>query len=342
MANTVISNTFDKQLYTEQLVRTAENESFWKKFTGTSTDSLVNVDRRPSQGGGAQCNYAIRPYLAPRSVTNGPLDGQERQLSYFKDSLVLDKHREAVIDDGEQQEIEAFFSISDSMEDYVRQWITDIYDALHFKAIFYEGGNPNLFSPNAKTKATLTASDTMTKDDLSQLYTVASTGQSRTFEPLRPIMSGGQAYYLFLCHPDVARDLRLDMESDWNNAMERGANNPLFKGMNMEWANVLVVADRRCPIETGGSGGAVTISTGALLGQQAIQQIMGKDASMVKGDKDWGDQKGYAAGYVMGCKAPEFNSTRYGSILVQTARTDVSGADNLSEINYASIDTSNQ
>jgi len=342
VANTTVSNTFDKDLYTEELVRSAVNDSFWKKFVGTGTDGLVQTDRRPESSGGASCSYAIRPYLSPRSVTNGPLDGQERQLSYYKDSLTLDKHREAVIDDGVQQEIEAFFSISGSMETYIKEWVTDIYDALHFKAIFYEGDNPNLYSPNGKAKATLTSSDTMAKDDLSQLFTVASTGQSRTFEPLRPIMKGGKAYYIYLCHPDVARDLRLDMESDWNNAMPRSESNPLFQGMDMEWANIIVMSDRRCPIETGGSGGAVTIATGALLGQQCIQQIMGQDAKIVTGDKDWGDQQGYAASYVMGCKAPEFNSKRYGSILVQSARTDVSGADNIAEINYASIDTSNQ
>jgi len=126
MANTTVSNAFDKQLYMEDLVKTAENNSFWKQLAGGES-SVVNVDRRPEKGGGAQCNYGLRPYLVPRSVTNGPLDGQERQLSYYKDSLVLDKHREAVIDDGEQQEIEAFFSISGSMEAYIKQWATDIY-----------------------------------------------------------------------------------------------------------------------------------------------------------------------------------------------------------------------
>jgi N4-gp56 family major capsid protein len=341
MANITVSNAFDKQLYMEDLVKTAENNSFWKQLAGGES-SVVNVDRRPEKGGGAACNYALRPYLVPRSVTNGPLDGQERQLSYFKDSLTLDKHREAVIDDGEQQEIEAFFSISGSMESYIKQWATDIYDALHFKAIFYEGGNPNLYSPNAKTKATLTTAETMGKDDLSQLYTVAMTGQSRAFEPLRPINVGGKNVYVYLCHPDVARDIRLDLESDWASAMPRSTGNPLFQNMTLMWSDVIVMADRRCPIELGGSGGAVPIATSALLGQQAIQQIMGKDFDMVSGDKDWGDQKGYAAKYIMGCKAPEFNSSRYGSILVSTARTNVSGDDNLSEINYSAIDTSNQ
>jgi len=342
LANITISNTFDKQLYTAELVKTAENDAFWKRFTGGSS-SIVNVDNRPEKGGGAQCNYAIRPYLAPRSVTNGPLDGQERQLSYFKDSLVLDKHREAVIDDGEQQEIESFFSITSSMEAYIKQWITDIYDALCFKAIFYEGGSPNNFFANAAAnEAALVTGDTMSNNDLSKLFTIASTGKSRTFEPLRPINIDGGYYYVYLCHPDVARDIRLTLESDWNTAMPRSEGNPLFKNMTMMWNNIIVYADRRCPIYLGGSGGAVPIATGALLGQQAIQQIVGKNAELVKGDKDWGDQKGYAAKYILGCKAPEFNSARYGSILVKSARINLSGDDNLAEINYNAISTSNQ
>jgi len=80
LANITLSNTFDKELYTAELVETAENESFFAKFTG-GKDAVVNVDKRPSQGGGAQCNYAIRPYLTPRSVTNGPLDGQDSSAS---------------------------------------------------------------------------------------------------------------------------------------------------------------------------------------------------------------------------------------------------------------------
>ena len=342
MANITVSNQFEKQLYTEELVKTAENDSFWKQLTGDE-NSVVNVDSRPSSGGGAQCNFALRPYLVPRSVTNGPLDGQERNLSYFKDSLVLDMHREAVIDDGKQQEVEAFFSISGSMSSYIKQWFTDIYDALHFKSVFYEGGNPNLYSPNDKTKATLTVSDIMGKDDLSTLFTVASTGQSRAFEPLRPVRIEGQDYLIFLCHPDVALDIRRDLEGDWANAAPRSlSKNPLFRNMDMTWSNVIVMSDRRCPIETGGSGGAVPIATSAILGQQAVEQIMGLDANLVSGSKDWGNQKGFAAEYIMGCKAPEFNGSRYGSILVNSARTGTSGADNLLEINYSAIETSNQ
>jgi len=228
------------------------------------------------------------------------------------------------------------------MEDYIKQWVTDIYDALHFKAIFYEGGNPNLYAPNGETKATLTSAAKMGKLELSTLFTKATTGESRAFEPLRPVKIEGKSYLVYLCHPDVVQDIRIDMESTWQDAMPRSSDNPLFKVADIVWNNVIVIGDRRCPIELGGNSGTEPIATGALLGQQAIQQILGQAAELVKGSKDWGNQKGYAAEYILGCKAPEFNSSRYGSILVNCARTSVSGDDNLAEINYSAIDTSNQ
>ena len=115
-----------------------------------------------------------------------------------------------------------------------------------------------------------------------------------------------------------------------------------FRNADIVWSNIIVKGDRRVPITLGGSGGSVPVAKGILLGQQAVQQIVGKSFEINTGEKDYGDQMGYEANFVMGCKAPEFNSKRYGSVLVDQARSNISGDNNEAEINYTQIKTSNQ
>lgn len=344
MADTVLTSDSEKRLYQENLFISAENDSLWAKFTGSmdNPNAIVNVDNRPELDGGARADYAIRPYIKPSSVTNGPLDGQEIKLEFFYDNLTLDQHRQAVIDSGRKQAVKAFFSINDAQEKYIREWLTQMYDALHFKAVLSESGNPNLFyQGTATSEATLTATDTNEVDALTNLFTVAQTGKSRTFEPLRPYMYDGEEYYIYMCHPDEFSDIRKDIEPFWKDAQPRG-DNPLFKRAKIVWNGIVVMTDRRMPIKLGGAAGTTPISTGVLLGEQAVQQIRGQDFNIVEGSKDWGNQNGYAAEFIVGCKAPEFNSSRFGSILVKSARTNISGSDNLAEINYTQISTSNQ
>lgn len=341
MAVTVLGSESEKRLYMENLYRTSENEAFWAMLKGSAADQnhIVQTDRRPEAERGSRQDYGIRPYIKPNSVTNGPLDGQERTLKFYYDNLTLDQHREAVIDDGKLSKTKAFFSIKDEQERYIKDWLTQMYDALHFKAVLHESGNENVYYQGNKTsEATLTASDTNSVDSLTNLQTLATTGKSREFEPLRPYVHEGEEKFIYLCHPDEYADLRKDIEPFWQNAQPRG-DNPLFKRAKIDWNGVCVLTDRRMPIKKVGS---VYISTGVLLGQQAIQQIVGQDFDMVAGSKDWGNQNGYAAEFIIGCKAPEFNSKRFGSILVKSARTNISGDNNLAEVNYNSIDTSNQ
>ena len=262
-------------------------------------------------------------------------------MNYFYDNLTLDQHRQAVIDAGKSQKVKAFFSINDSQEQYVREWLTQMYDALHFKSVISETGSPNLFYQGTATSDdTLTGGDLNNVDSLTNLFTTAQTGKSRQFEPIRPYMFEGQEYYIYVCHPDEFADIRKDIEPFWKDAQPRSDANPIFNKAKIVWNGMCVITDRRMPIKLNAS--SVPISTGVLLGQQAVQQIRGEDFNIVAGSKDWGNQNGYAAEFIVGCKAPEFNGSRYGSMLVKSARTNISGDDNLAEINYTQINTSNQ
>ena len=342
MSTTVLTSSSEKRLYEQELYDTVENESFWAAMASESTSSIVQVDNRPEKGNGARLDFALRPYLPPRSITNGPADGQERKLSYYYDNLTLDKHREAVISDNELQEIKAFFSITDSMEQFIKDWLPQIYDALHFKAVLDETNANNYYTGGKTAASSLVAGDTLDGDELVKLWTIAKTGNSRDFTPLKPYRMDGQEWLVYVTHPDVVADLRLSLEDKWKDALPRSYDNPLFRNADIVWSNIIVKGDRRVPITLGGSGGSVPVAKGILLGQQAIQQIVGKSFEINTGEKDYGDQMGYEANFVMGCKAPEFNSKRYGSVLVDQARSNISGDNNEAEINYTQIKTSNQ
>jgi len=331
-----------KRLYEALLFKDAINESFWGKFKSEGSTSVVQMKMDPMKMRGERVQVGFSPRLdIGGAVVNSDLEGNEDTIEFYHKDVILDQYRKAVRNDSVLQNIQAYFDLPAEIESHIKDWMTEYYDALHFKAIFDTTNANQVYAGGGSTLAGLTSSDTLGSELLTQLYALADTGKSREFTPLRPIKIKGKNYFVLLTHPDTIVDLRKD--SNFRTALEnagvRGSGNALFEGADYIFNNILIYADRRCPINKTGS---VPYAKGVLLGQQAIVTAMGRMPYLVRKTFDYEDEIGMAANLIMGAVAPDYNGSRYGSILVNMYRTNTSGTNNNAEINYSKIITSNQ
>jgi len=341
MSKISLSANEKQRLYEAKLFKTSVMQSFWSPFMGTDTASAVQ-QKMDSKRKGERVQFGYRSRLDPSSViTNGDLEGNEDTLDYKYDEVILDNYRKAVRTDSELQEIQAYFDLPSDIESAIVDYQTELIDALIFKAVFSTTSATQYYVGGGSTLGGLTSSNKLSPDVLTELYALANTGKSRTYEPIRPIKIGGKNYFGLVAHPDVVADLRKDsdMKQSLENGWLRGESNPLFTAADLVYNNIMVFSDRRAPI---GTSGSATYGRALLFGQQACVFAMGRMPKIIRKGFDYDDEMGIGTSVICGAKAPVFNGQRYGSILVNAFRSSVSGADNKSEIDYSKIVTANQ
>lgn len=343
MAKTIQSsaNNLTKKVWEEKLYRDSVKESFFmERFSGTSSDNIVHVKSNLEAGKGDKITFGLRMKLSGAGVEEGQiLEGNEEALSTYDFSLTLKQYRHAVRDDGEMDRKRAVWDMDEESRSALKDWMTEKIDQLCFDAAFL---NPTLtaYRSNASTGAFATnatyataladisaANSKCNAAFLSALKTIAKNGQGRNFIPLRPIKYKGKMYYVLLVHDDVVYDLKQDpiLQAAWENAMERGEDNPLFRDAVVVWDGVIVHSHENVPKGTNGGGGAVAYSKGVLLGAQGLAWAWGRRPKVVEKDFDYEDEHAYAIGMLGRAGKPVFNSKDYGSIHCVFARTNISG-----------------
>lgn len=164
---------------------------------------------------------------------------------------------------------------------------------------------------------------------------ITSTG---TFlSPIRPVMIGGEPFYLLFINRLQEKALR--GETAWVNAVQnagvRGNENPLFKAVDYIWNNVLVKVTELIHQRTGAGGytedeyfdstsdavpSGITVARALFCGAQAATLAWGKMPVWKDGFKDWQQTKfGTHTNMIYGVKKTVFNSIPFGCITVDTA-----------------------
>ena len=339
--NFATDNALTKKVWDENLFRDVQKESYFSKFHGKGSDSLVQEKTQLEKSQGDKITFGIRMRLSGAGVTgNTVLEGNEERLSTYDDSVTLELYRHAVRDDGAMSRQRAMFSIDEEARDAIKVWGAEKVDELHFTALFASntltayplssGAVMTLDTTAADAALALTASDSkLTPAFLSQLKTGAKTGFGRRIQPLRPVKVKGKEYLLLVTHPDVVYDLKRNSEvmNAWQYAVERGYDNPLFKDAEVIWDGVCVHSHENCTTSTtGGAGANVAWAKGALMGAQALCWAYGKRPWTVQVEFDYENEHGYAWNMIAGVTKPTFNSQDYGSIGVYNARSNISDA----------------
>lgn len=373
MARTTMttSDALRKQAWEQELWRdTLVNSYFLNKFANVDTtnfvkgagwkgttysgspDGIVHVKAdlgakgRTKSTNGDIINFGILPRLDPKTntgVTSGQtLKGKEVSLSWYSDSVTLERYRQAVSGGNTMDWNRASFDMPAESRNALQTWGAEKMDLLCFTAletsptdIFYKTSDANMTVSKTATlataKAALTSADSkLTPAFLDYLRIWAQTGGARGSGkvPLRPIMINGKPWYVYLTHPDAAFDWGNDSTAmqAYREAAERSLDgNPVFTGSDYVWKNIIIHTHEFVTTGADGGGSTVPWCYGHLLGAQSLFVAFGEQPSIVEDYEDYEEDLFYAWRVTMKTKMPTFNSKTYGSITSLISRTNVSG-----------------
>jgi len=323
------NNPLTKKVWDEKLFRDTKKTSYFSRFMGNSSSSIVHVKTNLVKSKGDTITFGIRMRLTGNGVTSGQiLEGNEEKLVTHDFSISLERYRHAVRDSGDLDRQRAMFSIDLESRDALQDWGGEKMDQLCFDAlavaptkIFYGG--------TATADANIAAADKITPALISRARVWALTGGNRSQTPLRPVRIGGKTYFVLLVHPDVMFDLKQDatFAQARRDALTRGKDNPIFTGAEAIWDGVVVHEHENVPIlTTFGAAGNVPGAKCALLGAQSLVWAWGQRPKTVSKTFDYDEEHGFGWSLTAKCAKPAFNSKDYGSMAVHVARTQVSDA----------------
>lgn len=316
-----------KKAWDEQLFRDSRKDMYFSKFMGTTQDSMVYVRSQLTKTQGDTVKFGIRMRLTGAGKTSGQvLEGNEEKLTTYSFYLSLEEYAHAVRDAGPLDRQRAMFSIDAESSAALQDWGAEKQDQLCFDAI-QASPTKIFYGGDATSTATIEAGDKLTPALISKARVWALTGGNRSIVPVRPIKINGKKYFVLLVHPDVMYDLKQDttFAQARREALERGADNPIFSGAEAIWDGVVVHEHENMGIVTNwGSGANIPGAKCALMGAQALCFAEGKRPSTKAEEFDYGREHGYGLSFMMKAGKPVFNSKDYGSLAIYVSRTQVS------------------
>jgi N4-gp56 family major capsid protein len=313
------------KLWSEDLYRDMIVEPFFAKMMGGSS-SIVHVKKDLEASKGDRIRFTLRKKLSGSGVTGDTtLRGNEEKLSTYTSDVELQVYRHAVSYDALLSNQRVAFALPEEVRSAVKDWAIEKVDEICGDAII---AAPTKVVYSGSASATNNIADKITPAMISRAKAIATTGDHRTFIPIRPVKVDGGEYYVLLIHPDAGYDLRIDTTFAQANreAQVRGEKNPLFTGALGVWDNVIVKESERIQRFTNwGSGGTTVGQKAVFMGAQALVFGFGMDGrpQIVEDEFDYKSEKGVAIQIIAGVKKPTFDSKDYGSMGFYTAMTAI-------------------
>lgn len=355
--NYSINNPLARKVWSSRLFREALKETFCSRFMGESKDALLYVKKDLNKGAGDAITYGLRMQLSGAGVlSDNTLEGNEEALATYSDKILIDQLRHAVRSAGEMSEQRVPFSVREEAKDGLRDWWADRIDTAFFNqlagisgaAAEYTGNNTPVAPSSGRILvgcnngiggASVTASLTFTNTASASSRGVSMQlkvvdiciNKAKIVSPMiRPLRINGQSKYVMFLHPNQVRQLKTDASAatiTWYDIMRARAeggevtNNPIYNGALGEYNGVIFHESARVPLVTDATAGSVRAAI--FCGAQAACFATGKrdaDSQMkwVEEYFDFENQLGVSAGMIWGLKKTIFNSTDFGTIVVQT------------------------
>lgn len=292
-------------------------------------------------------------------VGDNILEGNEQALEADAQIIQIDQLRNGVRSKGKMAEQETVIRFRVTGKNALGFWIADIVDEMEFLTIagrayslntdgsardagsqlpqlafasdvVAASGNRIMYAGSATSEQTLTTSDTMTWDTVTDLKTMAKRKR------MIPIKAGGKSYFILVLSSEQCRDLEktADYKSLTAQAMPRGVNNPLFTNAK-KVINDIVIYDHQKVYNTlgldpgskWGASGNVDGAQAFLMGACALGNAMLGEVEYAESDnKDFGNRPAMAVGRIIGLLKPQYKSRYdgnsvedYGVISLKTA-----------------------
>ena len=349
-----VNDPLSNKLWSKKLSVEALKQCWINKFTGSGTDSIIQIKEETSKAAGDKITYGLRMQLQGAGVEgDGTLEGNEEALSTYTDSILINQLRHAVRNNGRMSQQRVPFSVRDEALSGLRDWFSARMDLAFFNQVCantaqtatkYTGENA-VVAPDAAhqiwqnaqgSDASITAVDTFTLSMIDYAIERAKTldpvdAVAQTGVPIRPCMVGGEEYYVAILHPYQVTSMRTSTTTgQWLDIQKAAAtggeitDNPIFTGALGVYNNTAIHSSARIPI--GNNNSTTTYSNcrrGVFLGAQAAAMAYGRDNgpgrfTWVEELFDYENQLGVSAGTIFGIKKIQFNSADFGSIVLST------------------------
>jgi N4-gp56 family major capsid protein len=336
------------KLWARKLFQEALKETWFNKFIGEGTDSLIQKMTETAKMAGDRIRVGLRMQLTGAGVQGtGTMEGSEEALTTFSDDLLINYLKHAVRWDASISQQRVAFSLREEATDGLKDWWSDRFDTAFMNQLAgntgqsdtrYTGNNATIAPSSTRlapcgpnldtTEASLSATTTFALQfrDIDRLVAIA-----RTATPLiRPLKVNGEERFVMFIHPYQTYQLRRDTTT--NNFMDiakaalQGAvsagKNAIYDGALGIYNGVVLHESTRIPVITGSpsSGAAAAYRRSVFCGAQAGVMAFGKktpdttELSWREEEFDYGDKIGVKAGSTFGIKKTQFNSVDFGVI----------------------------
>lgn len=343
-----------------QLFVDTTKKSYWERFEGKTENSVIQRKTELESDAGDRISFDLSVRLRQKPTAGDDrLKGKEEILRFFTDEVIIDQLRHSVSAGGKMTRKRTAHDLrrvaKDRLSDYWAQYMDEIKfiylsgargineDFIEDPAYNGHAGNPLrapdsqhiLFGGAATSKATITATDKMSRQLIERAATKARMMQARDpqTQNLLPVTINGEKHYCLLMSPFQEYDLRDEVgEKGWLDVQKaaagaEGKNNPIFKG-GLGMINNIVLHSHESVIRFNdyGAGANVAAARALFLGRQAGVIAYGTAGNLRFTWKeevdDFGNEPTVAAGIIFGLSKTRFNNRDFGVVAIDTAAKD--------------------
>lgn len=344
MAITVIGSSDNKaaKLWAKSLFRDTLAKTYFKKFMGEGSGSIIQILPETKKQRGDKVTYALRMQLSGAGRTGQEvLESNEEDLSFYDAALYVDLMRHAVKIDTTitQQRVE--YDLRKEARDALSDWWATRLDDYMFR---YLAGDTSLtYAGNTAVSAdsshvvyasTCTAESQLTTAMVFSLALLdKAVKKAKTVSPLiRPVRIDGNEYYAVVLHPAQVYDLRTSTSTgQWLDIQKSflggsgSLDNPIFTGALGIYNGCILYEASRVHVGAYGASSA-NVYRSILMGAQAGVVAFGNDNGLDQMTWreelfDYGKNLGVGASCIWGIQKNIFNSQDYGTITVATGAT---------------------
>ena len=315
MANTAIAkgNALTQKLWSSVLFKEAGKQFFFKKFTGESENSIIQVKNDLTKDKGDKINIGLIMDMSgdgQSSQTATTIEGNEEALSLYDFGVELTEYSHGVRADGKLTMRRTAFDMRKTMKNALAKWLKNRMENLLITALST--------SPTTNRGINITSGQPASGEVLSTALISQAKRLAQLSSPkVLPVNVDGKDYYVLLAHPYQTKALKV--ESAWVNAQRnagpRSLDNPIFSGMLGIWDGVVIHEYDRVVLSTGSEARAL------LLGAQAGVIAWGQLPAWYEKDFDYYRIPGVATDFIAGFYKTVFNSEDFATITLDTLYT---------------------
>ena len=278
MANTVSTSTLRAQLWAKELMVDAMDSGYFakRKMMGTDSNNIIQIKTDLAKNAGDRVTFGLTLKIGGGITGDSALEGNERQITSYGQSVVIDQIRNAVRLTGRLDEQKVAYNMRMDAKDQLSKWkqefterqffmkmggvtetdLTDVGGVVYSTyATWSNSANPVPAADEAAgtglryvcAKSTgidaIAATDVLTPSLISKARVKAKFTSAGT-PAIQPLRVDGQDYYVMFIHPYQAWDLKNAASSIWaqaqRDAQNRGDTNPIFTGALGVWDGVIL------------------------------------------------------------------------------------------------------